>query len=140
MKAKGYLEEIRRLDKLISSLVDEYESIKSLATRITATYEGEMVQSSRKQDKLGDIVVKLVDYEHKINAEIDKYVDTRENILQVIQLLDIPDYVNVLYKRYYQYKKWELIACEMGYSLRGILKLHGRALNAVDNILKGEKK
>ena len=135
VKAKEYLEGIKRLDNIINSLIAEYETLKGMTMKITASTEGDRVQASGSQEKMADIVCKMIDCQNSINSNIDKYINMRKNILEVIQLLDNADHIAVLYKRYYEYKKWEQIACEMGLGWRGTLKLHGRALNAMDNIL-----
>lgn len=136
MKAKEYLEGIKKLDNIINSLIAEYESIKDMTTKITASTEGERVLSSGSQQKMADMVAKMVDFQDNINSKVEQYINMRMNILEVLDLLENADYIAVLYKRYYEYKKWEQIACEMGIGWRGTLKLHGRALAALENILK----
>lgn len=138
MKAKEYLEGIKRLDNIINSLIAEYDAIKGMTTKITASSEGDRVQASGSQERMADMVCKMVDCQNNINANIDKYVNMRNNILEVLQLLDNADHIAVLYKRYFEFKKWEQIACEIGIGWRGTLKLHGRALNAMDKILNNE--
>lgn len=134
-KAREYLEGIEKLDNIINSLIAEYETMKDMVTKITAVNEGDRVQASGSQEKMADMVVKMIDYQNTINANIDKYINMRNNILTVLQLLEKADHINVLYKRYFEFKSWEVIACEMGYTYRWVTKLHGRALNALDNIL-----
>lgn len=138
MKAKEYLEGIKRLDNIINSLIAEYDAIKGMTTKITASSEGDRVQASGSQERMADMVCKMVDCQNSINANIDKYINMRNNILEVVQLLDNADHIAVLYKRYFEFKKWEQIACEIGLGWRGTLKLHGRALNAMDKILNNE--
>lgn len=138
-KAREYLEGIKKLDNLINSLIAEYESMQAMATKVTSVNEGDRVQASGSQEKMADIVVKMVDYQNAINSNIDKYVDMKNNILEVLKQLDNADHISVLYKRYFEYKGWEVIACEMGYTYRWVTKLHGRALNSMDNILNEKK-
>lgn len=135
MTAKEYLEGIKRLDNIINSLIAEYDAIKGMTTKITASSEGDRVQASNSQERMADMVCRMVDCQNNINANIDKYVDMRNDILEELQHLDNADHIAVLYKRYFEFKKWEQIACEMSLGWRGTLKLHGRALNAMDNIL-----
>lgn len=134
--AKEYLEGIKKLDNIINSLIAEYEMLKDMSTKITASTEGERVQASGSQERMADMVARMVDCQNNINYNIDKYINMRMNILEVLQLLDNADHIAVLYKRYYEYKKWEQIAGEMQMGWRGTLKLHGRALNAMDKILE----
>lgn len=137
--AKEYLGNIKKLDNLINSLIAEHDSMKAMATKVTATYEGERVQASSSQERMADTVAKMIDYQNQINENIDKFVDMKSSILQVLHTLDNADYISILYKRYFEYKAWEVIACEMGYTYRWVTKLHGRALNCMDNILNEKK-
>lgn len=138
-KAREYLEGIKKLDNIINSLIAEYETMKAMATKVTSVNAGDRVQASGSQEKMADMVAKMVDYQNTINANIDKYINMRNNILEVIELLDNADHIAVLYKRHFEYKGWEVIACEMGYTYRWVTKLHGRALNCMDNILNEKK-
>jgi DNA-directed RNA polymerase specialized sigma subunit len=45
--------------------------------------------------------------------------------------------VKVLHKRYFEYKPWEQIACEMGYSYRNVCYIHGKALQAFEALMEG---
>lgn len=136
MDAKEYLLNIKKLDNLINSLIAEYESMQEMATKITGSCDGERVNASGSKEKMADIVAKMVDYQTKINENIDKFVNAKSNVLQVLHMLDNPSHISVLYKRYFEYKKWDVIADEMHIGLRGIHKIHGKALNEMDKILE----
>lgn len=135
MSAKEYLQGIKKLDSLINSLIEEYETMRSLAFKVTASSDGERVQSSGNQDKMGNIVIKLMEQQEKINRTIDKYIDMKSNIHEVLSLLDNGDHIRLLYKRYFEYKSWEVIAYEMNYTYRWVTKMHGKALVELDKIL-----
>jgi DNA-directed RNA polymerase specialized sigma subunit len=83
-------------------------------------------------------VAKIVDLQEEINRKIDNYVDLKREISAVLEQMDDPDQVKVLHKRYFEYKPWERIACEMSYSFRNVCYIHGKALQAVDAILEGK--
>lgn len=137
MSAKEYLQGIKKLDSLINSLTEEYETMRSLALKVTASNDGERVQNSGNQDKLGNMVIKLIEQQEKINRNIDKYINMRANIHEVLSLLDNGDHIRLLYKRYFEYKSWEVIAYEMHYTYRWVTKMHGKALIELDKILEG---
>jgi hypothetical protein len=140
MSAKEYLQGIKKLDSLINSLTEEYETMRSLALKVTASNDGERVQNSGDQDKMGNMVIRLIEQQEKINRNIDKYIDMRRSIHEVICTLDNGDHIALLYKRYFEYKSWEVIAYEMGYTYRWVTKLHGNALRELDNILDEKSK
>jgi DNA-directed RNA polymerase specialized sigma subunit len=108
-----------------------------MVTKITATISLVAVSGTGSQDKLGDSVVRIVDLQNEINRKIDKFVDMKREISAVLEAIPDPDQVKVLHKRYFEYKPWEQIACEMNYSFRNVCYIHGKALQAVDAILEG---
>jgi DNA-directed RNA polymerase specialized sigma subunit len=95
------------------------------------------VSGSGNQDKLGDSVAKIVDLQDEINQKIDKYVDLKREISALLEQIPDPDQVKVLHKRYFEYKPWEQIACEMNYSYRNVCYIHGKALQAFEALMEG---
>ena len=92
------------------------------ARRVGASFEQAAVQS--------------LDLAEEIAGLIEQYNSLRHTIIGQIQQLDKPEYVQVLYKRYVEEKRWEEIAIEMGYSCDHIRHLHGYALREFCKFLK----
>ena len=59
---------------------------------------------------------------------IDRFVDLKNKIISEIQGLSNPVYIQILYKKYVEAKRLEVIAVEMSYSYDHIKHAHGRAL------------
>lgn len=137
--AKAYLRKIELLDAHINNKLNDLHTLRTMVTKITATISPVAVSGSGGQDKLGDAVAKIVDLQAEINQKIDKFVDMKREISAVLEMLDDPDQVKVLHKRYFEYKQWERIACEMNYSFRNVCYIHGKALQAVEAILEGRE-
>ena len=78
------------------------------------------------------MISKIVDLETEINTEIDKLVEKRKEIESVIRAVEDSTLRTLLEYRYINGKKWEEIALMMGYDYRWVLRLHGRALELVD--------
>lgn len=135
--AKAYLRKIELLDAHINNKLNDLHTLRSLVTKITATISPVCVSGSGNQDKIGDAVAKIVDLQEDINRKIDQYVDLKREISAVLEQVQDPDQVKVLHKRYFEYSPWEKIACEMNYSFRNVCYIHGKALQAVEAILKG---
>ena len=57
-------------------------------------------------------------------------------MLNLINRLDNTIYRTLLIARYINCKTWEQIADEMGYDLRWIYRLHGKALKAIESHYK----
>lgn len=137
--AKAYLLKIELLDAHINNKLNDLHTLRSLVTKITATVSPVAVSGSGNQDKLGDAIAKIIDLQDEINRKIDSYVDLKREISAILEQVDVADYVRVLHKRYFEYKAWEQIACEMNFSYRNVCYIHGKALQAVETILEGKQ-
>ncbi len=134
--AKAYLRKIELLDARINNKLSDLHALRTLTTKITATISPVAVSSSGSQDRLGNAVAKIVDLQEEINRDIDAYVDLKKEVASILENIQDADQLNVLYKRYVEYKPWEQIACEMNFTYRNVCYIHGKALQAVDVILK----
>ena len=118
-KAKEYLLQVSRAEHRIKRLQEEIQTLQELVTSTSAISQGERVISSTSQDKMADTICTIEERIEEWNTKLNN-TDHRE----------------ILYKRYCQSKTWEVIACELDYSYRWILKLHGRALLEIEKFLK----
>lgn len=131
MNAKQYLKQAYRLNELIDSDLKELENLRSLSTSITSDTTKERVQSSTVSDKIGNIVVKIVDLENQINDEIDKFVDLKKEIRDAINTVTNPNERLVLRLRYIAFLTWEQVAEKMTYSLKQVHRIHSEALKNI---------
>lgn len=132
---KRYLQQIRLYDSHINTKLEELQHLKEMVTRITPTLKDDVVSGGNSQDKLADAVVKIVDLEAEIDREIDSYVNAKQEISSVLDGIVDPDQLQVLHKRYVQYKTFEQIACDMNMTYRNVCYIHGKALLAVREIM-----
>lgn len=121
MTPKEYLEQIKKLDCLIENKLSEKQSVYDMVTNVTATMTG-MPHAPGVSDKIGNGVSKLIDLEHEIDELIDKYVDKKREVQNIIVQLPANQY-HVLYKHYFEYKTHEQIAEETHYSERHVRRL-----------------
>jgi hypothetical protein len=130
MKAKEYLHNLQRLDTLINQKIKELEDLRSTSTSIgSLDYSKDRVQSSPSGDApFVKVIGRMIDLEEEINAEIDKFVDEKHDIINQIQQLQNPKHIEILYKHYVEFKRLEVISVEMGYTYQYIVELHGYAL------------
>lgn len=134
-KAKEYLQEVKLCDANISNNLEELSRLKDMVYHITSTLRGDVVSGGGSQDKLGNAVAKIVDLETEINDAIDAYVNKKREVSKTIEKVKDPDQVQVLHKRYFEYLTWEQIACELHMSYRNVCYVHGRALQAVAELI-----
>ena len=130
MTVKEYLGQAYRLDQRINSKLEQVLSLRDLTTKATATMSDMPGGGSRNVYKMQDIIGKIVDLEDEINADIDRLVDLKREMVAVIKAVENPEYQTLLELRYLCFKTWEQIAVYMGYESRYLHKLHQRALNA----------
>lgn len=130
MRAKQYLSQLQKLDVIIEQNLQELDALKEITVDLKGIdYTKEKVKSSAMHcADFENTIIKIMDLESKINAEIDKFVGMKHTIINQIQTLNDTKYVQVLHKRYVEYKGFEQIACEMGYTYQHIRRLHGCAL------------
>ena len=126
-------------DAHIDAKIEEVARLRSLITKVTTTWRDDAGTGSGNHDKIGATIAKIVDLQEEINKAIDAYVELKKDISKTMEQIKDPDQIAVLYKRYFQGEQWEQIACEMHMSYRNVCYVHGRALQAVENVLKNEK-
>lgn len=134
MRAKDFMCQLKKLDNMITNKLFEKEQWLSIAYNTTARTGGERVQSSGSQQKMADAVGMYIDMEAEINACIDKLVDTRRDIISVIENLNAIEY-DLLHKVYVQDISLYEVAGMYGKTYSWATTIHGRALKHVQNIL-----
>ena len=135
VKAVELFNKARLLDMEIDTLIEESQSIRDMATRVTSTINDMPGDPLKNNDKYKDTMISLIDYERKINSRIDELVNLKQEINDVIGKLPRLEHRIVLTKRYLQRKRWEQIAVEMKYEERQVRRFKTEALNLADQIL-----
>lgn len=137
--AKSYLRQVKLYDTRINMKLEELAALEESILKITPTLKEDVVSSGGSQDKLGDAVVKMVDLKNEINAYIDKFVDAKRAVGDIIDRMDNADQFQVIHRRYVLYESFEQIACEMCMTYRNVCYIHGKALQAVSALLSADK-
>ena len=75
-----------------------------------------------------------------IKADIDALVDLKREILETIKSLHNVEFQTILERRYLCFETWEKIAADMGYDLRWLFRLHGKALEEAQTILDNKSR
>ena len=128
MTTKEYLGQISRLNRMINNKLTEIAQLKDMAVSISATQSGERVQTTPNFDKIGTKYAKIDEMERKIDGMVEELVDKKEKIIQQIDSMEDENTYNILFARYIEKKTFEVIATEMKYSWRQVVRLHGTAL------------
>ncbi len=127
--AKEYLKQVETLDTKIQQKKIELAGLKEEATCTGAfDYSAEKVQTSAKADSMSKKVAKYVDLENEIHEDIERFTELKHKVIGQIHMLDDTKYINVLFKKYIEYKGLKEISKELGYSYDHIRRVHGWAL------------
>lgn len=132
MSAKDELKQYQfKLEKANEAL-EEYNLAKIRAEKVTAMMEQSPSRPIGKtSDKVGQNVAKMVD----ILAEYEKrYMNAEKERLEIYNKINVtPEpYRTILVKRYLHHKPFEVIASDLGYSYRQIIRYHGYALQVYE--------
>ena len=132
MTTKDYLNQISRLNRMINNKLSEISQLRELSRSISAVKNEERVMSSSDPDKIGATYAKIDEMECNLDKMIDEYIEKKNLIIGQIDGIENEDYYNILFSRYIEKKTFEVIATEMKYSWRQIIRLHGKALKAFE--------
>ena len=135
MKAKDFLKQLQRLDKLIENKLIEQAQWKSIALGTSAQMNGERVQSSGSQQKMADAVNRYIDIEHEIDGVIDNLIETKKKVIAVIEQLEDTTEYDLIHKMYVQYLTLYEVADLYGKTYSWATSIHGRALNHIQEII-----
>ena len=151
MKAKDFLLQVRKLNKIIENKLMEKEQWRTIAMGTTAQYGGERVQTSGNQQKMADAIGRYLDMDKEIDSYIDNLVDTKKDIISVIEQLKNPSEYDLLHKVYIgvigspsmgepiRYMTLDEVADMYEKSHSWATTVHGRALQHVQEILDERK-
>ncbi len=131
MTAKEYLSQAQYLDMRINSKIQQVAALNDLATKATSTLTGMPHNPNHATSTMEEAIAKIIDLQSEINNDIDRLVDLKQEITATIKAVGNNEYQTILEKRYLCFLSWEKIAVDMGYSIRNVQILHGKALASV---------
>ena len=128
MTAKQYLRQVKRLDNIINAKLEQIEKLRAMSINISRVMSTDNIRSQENRSKIEKILVKIIDLEREVTTDIDRLVDLKREIMQKIDAMEDNNYKVLLTLRYLNFKTWEEIAVEMGYTFQWVHQLHKRAL------------
>lgn len=140
MTAKEYLQQAYHLDQKIVSKQRQIEALREIATNCSPNMTGMPRNPSPSRSPMADAISKLVDIESELKTELAHLLQLKVEALTVIRRVETDEYKLLLEKRYLCYESWDDIALDLNCSVSWTLKLHRKALRAVDAILSEKAK
>lgn len=131
MTAKEYLSQAKFLDQRINSKIQQVAALNDLATKATSTLTGMPRNPNHATSSMEEAITKIIDLQAEINQDIDTLVDLKRDLSATIKAVGNTEYQTILEKRYLCFLSWEQIAVDMGYDLRWLYRIHGKALDEV---------
>ena len=135
MNAYDYLSQAYMLEQRIQTKLQHITSLRSLAKTVQSFAGNEPVSHTRNVTRLEDTVIKIMEQEHELNLEIDRLVDLKREIMEVLDEVKDMNYRLILEKRYLCFESWPKIGEDMGHSDRWAQLKRQAALRVVQQIL-----
>ena len=135
MTALEFLQQAYMLDQQIQTKLQQISSLRSLAESMRSFTAKEPVCHTKHVTALEDAVIRIMEEEQELNAEIDRLVDLKREIREVISEVRDLNLRLVLEKRHLCFESWLQIGREMGRTDRWAQMKHRMALVVVQGIL-----
>ena len=134
MTIQEYLEQYADAGKRAARYRKEYEAERKKLGTVRAGVGDGTPRSGKISKPTEQQATRLAEKAEKWKeAELDA-IEKRQQVFDVV--IQIPGIEgDVLYHKYIKLMKWEEIALELHYSVRGIWYAHGRALRMVEEII-----
>lgn len=129
MDTREYLQQVKTLTVKIEQRQCEVNELREAVMSVRSpASDKERVQSSGTNDTLSETVAKYIDMATDIEYMLCDLLCLKHKIIGEIHEINDPRYIEVLYKRYVELKKWELIALEMDYDYDYVRALDVKAV------------
>ena len=115
---KHLLREIKELEREKKRVLDQY---------LAPPQPTGMPGAHDSGDRIGDVVAKRDKYQQLIDRKLDELIDLRHEIEKAIENLPSEDR-RLIRLRYIEGWSWERVAETLHYSVRQVLRHHGRIL------------
>ena len=132
MTTKEYFRQVYRLEYKIRYDIEELASLRELATSLAAFNGDERVQTSRNTDApFIEAIEKITEMEELINNEVNRLIELKREVQQVISKVDDMYERLVLKYRYLHDYTWRQIGQKLYADEKTIRRWHAKALKHV---------
>lgn len=136
MTAKEYLSQVRYIDGLIDSKLEQLERVKTRVAKATMTLSDTRRSGASDSKTQNATVAKIANMERDIDAEVDKLVNLKREIMGVIDKVRNPFYKALLEMRYLYFMSWEDIAYTVDRDITNVYRARHNALRVVERIIE----
>ena len=136
MRAKDYLEQVRKLNAQLENKRFEQAHWRGIALGFSSASAAERVQSSGGGRKTAEAIDRSVDAGREADAFLAKVYAVTSEVVQTIEQLPFAEY-DVLHKRYIQGMTFDEIAGQERKSRSWAMAVHRNGLRLLQEILDG---
>ncbi len=130
MTAKEYWNKAEQLRKRINRKIHEIYVLRQRAEGMNGSGMSDMPKTvSPEPNKIENAVCKIITLEQEIRETQEEYDALVLSMQNCIQNVDNEDARDLLTKRYIDFKPWQAIASELGYSRAHTFRLHNKAMS-----------
>lgn len=130
-RAEEYLEDLERAYICIKQREDQLEVLRAKAEGgASFRYDRDRIQNSSGKNIQEERMIEYAAKSEEVSRRIAYYEQRKDKIITQIQEMRDPRHIDVLYKRYVQFKSRYTTAEEMGYQERQIDRITTAALRA----------
>lgn len=132
MKAKEFLRQYEYADKRAKRLQAEYERELELIDSVRSTLGGDgMPHGSGVSRRTEDAAIRLADKAMRWKMAQVEAIEKRQEVFELIHDVEGTE-GEILYERYINLRRWEDICVVIHLSWRQTHRLHGKALNLIE--------
>lgn len=128
MTAKEYLQQIKSIDAKINLNLERLTAMRSRVLYSGSNIQNNDVHTQPAKDRFTDAMCEIVTLDNEVTEQIDRLSDAKKKIINQLMKMQNGDFIQVLYKRYFDLKRWRQISTEMNYSESYLKQLHRQAL------------
>lgn len=133
MNVYEWLEQVKKLDELISTQLAERDHLLDVALKITQDIS-DMPRGSNVSDKVGTSAVKLAALAEETDRLVDLYILKKNEVVNTLKMLP-PNQYGALHRHYIQYMTWEQVAEDMGKSTMQIYRYRKKGIKKLGVLL-----
>ena len=138
MKAKDYLMQLKKLDRLIENKKAELEQWVALATSTTVTLNANKVQTTSDPQKMASAVLRILEIKTEMNDYMNRLIDIKLDVIGTIEKLNAGDY-DILHNVYVQGVSLDKYAFAHGKSYGWAKNRHSRAMKKLQRLMDGRE-
>lgn len=134
--AKAFFQQLWDIEKQVSVKEEQIERLKSLATKVTATMSEANSRPSGASRSTEDAMVKIIDLQNELNAEISRLVDLKCEAYAILRLIPNEKQRRSLEYRFLNCNTMEKVGEELGCSTYWARQIIKAALAEAEKFMK----